>query len=118
MFSRNPASGSKSNAMTHSAQTGDSTIAGRDRSLDGCSESVLLPETALGVYCNVMSSANYYRSEAQRCRDLAAQSGAGPAMAERWRTIAAEYETLAEAMESAPVRTQMQPSATEPDDKA
>ena len=48
-----------------------------------------------------MSSPDYYRREAQRCRDLAAGSP-DPEAAKRWRTIAAEYEDLAQAMENAP----------------
>jgi hypothetical protein len=56
-----------------------------------------------------MSSAGYYRSEAQRCRDLAAHAVTGSVMAARWLTIAAEYEMLAEALEtSAPVQAQTQ----------
>ena len=51
-----------------------------------------------------MSSASYYRSEAQRCRDLAAHSVAGSTRADQWLHIAAEYETLAEALERAPLR--------------
>jgi hypothetical protein len=45
-----------------------------------------------------MSSASYYRAEAQRCRDLAAHAVEGSAMRERWLTLAAEYETLAEVL--------------------
>ena len=50
-----------------------------------------------------MSSAEYYRAEAKRCRELAARSVAPSAMRTQWLTIAAEYETLAEAMERSPV---------------
>jgi hypothetical protein len=60
-----------------------------------------------------MVSASYYRAEAQRCRDLAAHSVAGTVMAERWRTMAAEYETLADALERAPVSTQTQQQPTQ-----
>ena len=45
-----------------------------------------------------MPSTDYYRAEAKRCRELATQSVAGSIMADRWRTIAAEYETLADAL--------------------
>lgn len=72
----------------------------------------LLREPGFGALDrNVMSSASYYRSEARRCRDLAAHAVTGSVMAERWLTIAAEYEALAEALEAAPVRgqTQQQP---------
>ena len=48
-----------------------------------------------------MPSTEYYRAEAKRCRELASQSVAGSIMADRWRTIAAEYETLADALGSA-----------------
>jgi hypothetical protein len=44
-----------------------------------------------------MSSPAYYREEARRCRELAA-SASDATMAERWRTIAREYEQLADAM--------------------
>jgi hypothetical protein len=46
-----------------------------------------------------MSSAAYYRVEAERCRKLAAASP-DPAMATRWRQLASEYETLAQSLES------------------
>jgi len=57
-----------------------------------------------------MASADYYRAEAKRCRDLAAHSVSvsGSAMADQWLRIAAEYETLAEALGGPPVRTQPQ----------
>ncbi len=45
-----------------------------------------------------MPSTEYYRAEVKRCRELASQSVAGSIMADRWRTIAAEYETLADAL--------------------
>ena len=54
-----------------------------------------------------MPSTEYYRAEAKRCRELALQSVGGSIMADRWRTIAAEYETLADALGNAPVRGQM-----------
>ena len=47
-----------------------------------------------------MASAEYYRAEAKRCRELAAHSIAGSTMAAQWLKIAAEYETLAEALEA------------------
>ena len=57
-----------------------------------------------------MASADYYRAEAKRCRDLAGQSAEGSSVRERWRTIAAEYEMLAEALEGpsrfAPIQQQ------------
>ncbi len=53
-----------------------------------------------------MSSASYYRTEAKRCRDLAAHSVAGSAMAAQWLRLAAEYETLADALDGAPVQAQ------------
>ena len=48
-----------------------------------------------------MASASYYRAEAQRCRDLAAQSPDSE-MAKRWRSLAADYDTLAEVLEASP----------------
>jgi hypothetical protein len=48
-----------------------------------------------------MVSPDYYRREAQRCRDLAAGSP-DPEAAKRWNAIAADYDNLAEAMENAP----------------
>ena len=53
-----------------------------------------------------MPSTEYYRDEAKRCRELALQSVGGSIMADRWRTLAAEYETLADALGSAAVRGQ------------
>lgn len=47
-----------------------------------------------------MASAEYYRAEAKRCRELAALSTPGSIMATQWLKIAAEYETLAEALEA------------------
>lgn len=47
-----------------------------------------------------MASADYYRAEAKRCRELAARAVAGSAMADQWLKIAAEYDTLAEALEA------------------
>jgi len=48
-----------------------------------------------------MASASYYRTEAARCRELAAQSPDAD-MAKRWRSLAADYDTLAEALEASP----------------
>ena len=45
-----------------------------------------------------MATPDYYRREAQRCRDLASGSP-DTEMANRWRSIAADYDNLAEAME-------------------
>jgi len=56
-----------------------------------------------------MADAAYYRDEANRCRKLAAASP-DPEAAARWRSLAADYEQLAEALESSPamVRVPMQ----------
>jgi hypothetical protein len=69
-----------------------------------------------------MTSADHYRTEAKRCRDLAARAVAGSAMSDQWLKIAVEYDTLAEAMERSPLmpRAQQQPmqqqqSKAEPD---
>lgn len=73
-----------------------------------------------------MVSANYYRQEARRCRELAASSPDTEA-AKRWNAIAADYDKLAEAMDAHPLPTlhvpmqqqplQQQQSKIEPDDK-
>jgi hypothetical protein len=47
-----------------------------------------------------MASAEYYCAEAKRCRELAARAVAGSIMAQQWLKIAAEYDTLAEALEA------------------
>jgi hypothetical protein len=47
-----------------------------------------------------MTSADYYRAEAKRCRELAARAVAGSPMAGQWLRIATEYDTLAEALEA------------------
>jgi hypothetical protein len=47
-----------------------------------------------------MSSVGYYRSEAERCRALAAKSP-DSTMAQQWLKIAAEYEALAAALGAA-----------------
>lgn len=46
-----------------------------------------------------MPDPKFYRSEARRCRDLAARAE-DKSMAERWRSMAREYEMLAEALEA------------------
>ena len=51
--------------------------------------------------CGIMASASYYRTEAARCRELAAHSPDAD-MAKRWRSLAADYDTLAEALEASP----------------
>ena len=55
-----------------------------------------------------MASADYYRAEAKRCRELAARSVAGSIMAGQWLRIAAEYETLADSLDGPTARTQAQ----------
>lgn len=45
-----------------------------------------------------MPSAAYYRTEANRCRQLA-NSAQESALATRWRGIAREYDLLADAMD-------------------
>ena len=45
-----------------------------------------------------MPSVGYYRNEAQRCRELAAQSP-DPGMATRWRSLASDYDKLADALD-------------------
>ena len=76
-----------------------------------------------------MASASYYRREAARCRELAA-GAPDSEMAKGWRSIAADYETLAEALEASPGAAQFQPAPmqhqpmqqqqarTKPDDEA
>jgi hypothetical protein len=54
-----------------------------------------------------MSSVGYYRSEAERCRALAAKSP-DSTMVQQWLKIAAEYEALAAALEASPFRAPMQ----------
>jgi hypothetical protein len=48
-----------------------------------------------------MGEAGYYREEARRCRALAAGSADSDA-ARRWRSLAVDYEQLAEALEHHP----------------
>jgi hypothetical protein len=55
----------------------------------------------MGCSLPLMTSPDYYRREAQRCRDLASGSP-DVDMAKRWRALAADYENLAEAIENAP----------------
>jgi hypothetical protein len=45
-----------------------------------------------------MTSAGYYRSEAERCRKLAASSK-DPEAAKRWRALARDYAALADELE-------------------
>jgi hypothetical protein len=72
-----------------------------------------------------MSTAAYYRTEARRCRELAARSPVTD-MVRRWLQLAAEYETLADTLDNVapapPLRMQPQPmqqqqSKAEPEDK-
>jgi hypothetical protein len=74
-----------------------------------------------------MTSANYYRREAERCRDLADHSP-DPEMARRWRALAADYDKLAHSLASSPFGVpqhapmqyqpmQQQQARTEPDDQ-
>jgi TorA maturation chaperone TorD len=73
-----------------------------------------------------MASVSYYRKEAERCRELAAGSPDTEA-AKRWRTIAADYDNLADAFDAHPAATtrtvmqqqsmQQQQSKSEPEDK-
>ena len=74
-----------------------------------------------------MASVSYYRTEAERCRALAAHSP-DPNLAERWRALAADYQKLADALEKheiMPMRRvpmqqqpmQQQQAKTEPEDK-
>lgn len=48
-----------------------------------------------------MASVAYYRTEAERCRTLAA-AATDPSAAARWRRIAQDYENLANSLEAAP----------------
>ena len=52
-----------------------------------------------------MVGAPYYRSEAERCRKRAADDPASES-AKRWLQLAAEYEQLADALETEEDRTQ------------
>ena len=51
-----------------------------------------------------MVGASHYRSEAERCRKLAADDPAS-VTAKRWLQLAAEYEQLAEALDGETDRT-------------
>lgn len=73
-----------------------------------------------------MPSADYYRAEAKRCRELASRSVSGSTMVDQWLKIADEYETLAEALKApgfmavsqmTPQPMQQQQSKAEPEDK-
>jgi hypothetical protein len=48
-----------------------------------------------------MSSAEYYRTEADRCRKLAEISKA-PEATRRWRALASDYNALADEIERVP----------------
>ena len=56
-----------------------------------------------------MVGAPYYRSEAERCRRRAADDPASES-AKRWLQLAADYEQLAEALESDEAEPRAQPS--------
>ena len=60
-----------------------------------------------GALSGVMASASYYRGEAKRCRELAARA-LSPEMAKGWLALAADYDILAEALESSPGAAQYQ----------
>ena len=73
----------------------------------------------------LMASVSYYRKEAERCRELAASSPDSD-MGRRWRSLATDYEKLADALEATPAPMhlpmqqqpmQQQQSKAEPDDK-
>jgi hypothetical protein len=55
-----------------------------------------------------MVSVSHYAREAERCRALAASSP-DPDMARRWRSLAADYEKLAGALEASPEPMPVQP---------
>jgi hypothetical protein len=87
-----------------------------------------LAGTGMQVYCKAMVSVNHYRKEAARCRELAAATPTSE-MASRWRSLAADYEKLADALEEtggaaamqhAPMQhqpMQQQQSRSEPEEK-
>ena len=56
-----------------------------------------------------MVSVTHYRKEAERCRELAAHSP-DPDLAKRWRSLAADYEKLADALETSGGAIAMQPA--------
>ena len=76
-----------------------------------------------------MVSVNNYRKEAERCRELAAATPTSE-MASRWRSLAADYDKLADtleeasgavAMQRAPMQhqpKQQQQSKSEPEEEA
>jgi hypothetical protein len=47
----------------------------------------------------VMVDASHYRKEAERCRELAAHSPDSD-IAKRWRSLAADYDKLADSLEA------------------
>lgn len=49
-----------------------------------------------------MSSAAYYRAEAERCRELA-DGSPDAAMGARWRQLSSEYELLAQSLDKVPL---------------
>jgi hypothetical protein len=49
-----------------------------------------------------MSSAEYYRTEAERCHKLAETSKDQPEAARRWRALASDYNILADEIERVP----------------
>ena len=50
----------------------------------------------------VMSSAEYYRVETERCQKLASRD---PKAARRWRALAGDYNALADEIERVPLLT-------------
>ena len=54
-----------------------------------------------------MVGIDHYRKEAERCRELAAITP-NPEMASRWRSLAADYEKLAAALQEASGAVAMQ----------
>ena len=75
----------------------------------------LLLEPGSGSTAGGMVSVNHYRKEAERCRELAAVTPNSD-MASRWRSLAAEYEKLADALEEAggPLAMQRAPMQHQP----
>ena len=62
-------------------------------------QTFLLREQRLDALCDVMASADYYRAEAKRCRELAAGSSDSDAV-RRWHSLADDYDKLAEALDA------------------
>jgi hypothetical protein len=56
-----------------------------------------LREQTIAGLTEHVSSAAYYRTEAERCRELA-KSSPDVGMAARWRQLANEYEVLAQSL--------------------